>query len=66
MLLPGVSEKKYDVADYRYFKNGNTLQCNIFRHNKYNFHVVVCEISTPYVKRNETYELYKNDGSNRI
>ncbi len=22
------------VADYRYAKNGNTQQCNIFRHNK--------------------------------
>ncbi len=29
--------KKYGVADYRYFKNGNIQQCNIFRHNKYNF-----------------------------
>ncbi len=29
--------KKYDMADYLYFKNGNTQQCNIFRCNKYNF-----------------------------
>ncbi len=25
--------KKYGVADYQHFKNGNTQQCNIFRHN---------------------------------
>ena len=59
-----VSQKKYGVADYRYFKNGNTQQCNIFRHNEYNFCLVGCEISTPYVKHNESYELKKNDVSN--
>ncbi len=40
--------KKYGVADYQYFKNGNTQQCNIFRHNKYNFYLIACEISSPY------------------
>ena len=43
--------KKHGVGDYRYFTNGNTLHCNIFRYNKYNFHLDVCEISNPYVKR---------------
>ncbi len=38
----------------------------IFRCIKYNFCLVVCEISTQYVKRNESYELEKNDGSNGI
>ncbi len=38
-------KKEYRVTDYQYFKNGNTQQCNIFRHNKYNF-LVVCEVST--------------------
>ena len=44
-----VSLKKYGVADDRYFKNGNTQQCNIFRHNKYNFCLAVCDISTPEI-----------------
>ncbi len=60
-----MSQKKYGVADYQYFEIGNIQQCNNFRHNKYNLYVVVCEISTPYVKRNKSYELEKNDGSNR-
>ena len=38
--------KNYGVADYQY-KNVNTQQCNIFRHNKCNFHLAVCGISTP-------------------
>ena len=56
--------KKNGAAYFWYLKNGNTQQCNIFRNNKYNFRLVVCEISTPYVKCNESYELEKNDGSN--
>ena len=60
----GVSEKKYGVVDYPYFKNGNIQQCKILRNITYNFCLVVCEISTPCVKRNESYELEKNDGSN--
>ena len=32
--------EKYGLADYRYFKNGNTQHCNIFRHNKYNFQLL--------------------------
>ena len=24
-----VSEKKYDLTDYQYFKNGTTQQCNV-------------------------------------
>ena len=63
MHILGVS-KKYGVADYQYFKNGDTQQCNIYRHNKYIFCLVVCEILTPYVKRNKSYDLKKNDGSN--
>ena len=43
-ILPGCFRKKYSVADYRYLKNGNTWQCNIFRHNKYNFYLDVCKI----------------------
>ncbi len=35
----GVSEKF--VADYQYFKNSNKQQCDIFKHNKYNFYLVV-------------------------
>ncbi len=58
------SQKKYGVADYWYFKNGNTQQCNIFRNNKYNLCLVVCEILISYVKRNESYELEKYDESN--
>ncbi len=27
----GCLRKKHDVADYRYFTNGNTQYCNIFR-----------------------------------
>ena len=49
-------KKKYGVADYRYFKNGNTQQSNTFSHNKYKFHLGV---STPYVKCNKSYELNK-------
>ncbi len=30
--VPGVS-KKYGVADYQYFENGKTQQCDIFRRN---------------------------------
>ena len=41
---------KYGVTDYQYLENGSTQQCNIFRHNEYNFYLVLCEISTPYVK----------------
>ncbi len=57
LKVPGVSEKKYDVEDYHYFKNGNTQQYNIW-HNKHNFYLVVCEVSTPYVKhtKNLTWE----------
>ncbi len=44
--------KKYGVVDYWYFMNGNTLQCNIIRQDKYNIHLVVCEVSTPNVKYN--------------
>ena len=33
--------KKYSVANYQYFKNGNTQQCYIFRRIKYNFCLVV-------------------------
>ena len=32
-ILPGYLRKKYGVANFRYLKNGNTQQCNIFRHN---------------------------------
>ncbi len=71
--------KKYGVADYRYFKNGNTQQYNTLRHTKYNFRFCFfcfvlclcflflfcfCEISTPDVKRNESYEVEKNYGFN--
>ena len=59
----GCLRKKYGVADYEYFKNDNTQQCKIFRHNKCNFSLAVCEISTPYIKHEEIYELEKNDGS---
>ena len=61
----GCLRKKYDVADYQYFKNGKTQQCNIFRYNKYNFRLVVCENSTHYVKRNESYAVEKSDVSVR-
>ena len=36
-------------------KNGNKQQCTIFRCNKCNS-LIVCEVSTLYVKRNQTYE----------
>ena len=59
----GCLRKKYGVAGYGYFENSNKQQCNIFRHNKYNFHLAVCEITNPYVKRSKSYEIEKNDGS---
>ncbi len=37
MSVSGI--KKYGVADYQCFKNGNTQQCDIFGCNKYNFHL---------------------------
>ncbi len=48
-----VSQKKVWCSRLSiYFMNGNTQQCNnILRHNKYNFRLVVCEISTIYVLR---------------
>ena len=39
--------KKYGVADYQYFKNGKTQQCDIFRLNNYNLCLVECVVSTP-------------------
>ncbi len=48
----GCLRKKFSLADYWYFTNGNTQQCNIFRHDKYNSCLAVCEVSTPYVKCN--------------
>ena len=45
LTVPGVSKKtkkQYGVADYQFYCN--TKQCSIFRHNKYNFYLVVCEI----------------------
>ena len=66
--VPGESEKKkkkkYGVADYQYFKNGKTQYCNIFRHDKYNFHLVVCEVSTPNVKCKRSYKRERNESSN--
>ena len=41
-MIQGVSEKKYGVVYFRYFKNGKIQQCNIFRHDKHNFYLVVC------------------------
>ncbi len=52
--------KKYGVhvADYRwYFKIGNIQQCNIFRHDIYNCHLGVYEVSTPYVKCDLSYDM---------
>ena len=64
----GCLRKRYGVADYQHFKNGNTQQCNnfrpynIFRHYKYNFYIAVCA----YVKHNFSYEREskRNAGSN--
>ena len=59
MMYRVSQKKKYGVSDYRYSKNaGNTQQCNIFRHKKYNFQIVVCKIATPNVTKDE---LEKND-----
>ena len=55
--VPGVSGKKRTVQ-----------QINILRmviHSTYIFYLVVREISSPYVKRNLSQELEKNDGSNK-
>ncbi len=41
MMYGECLRKKYGVADYQYFKNGNTQQLNICRHNKYNFSIFV-------------------------
>ncbi len=65
VINTGCLRKKYGVADYRFFKNGNTLQSNNFRHVKYDFCLVAYEILTPYIKCNKSYELEMNDGSNR-
>ena len=45
-------KKMYEIANYQYFKNGNTQQCTILRHNKYNFYLDVSAVSAPYVKCN--------------
>ncbi len=63
--ISGISEKN-SVADYPYFKNGSTQWCHIFRNNKDNFHLVMCKISTSYVKGTSSCELEKNYGSNGI
>ena len=42
--MPGVSKKKYGVADYQYYNNGTTKQYNIFQKimiKKYNFHLLI-------------------------
>ncbi len=41
-VIQGVSEKQIGVADYHYFENGNTQQCNVFRHNKYLLSFCLC------------------------
>ncbi len=44
------SQKRYGLANYQYFKNGNTQQYNIFRRNTYNFYLVVCEACQRHLK----------------
>ncbi len=50
--------KKYVVVDNQYLENGifylhgNTQQCDIFRHDKYNLSIFVCEVLTQNVKCN--------------
>ncbi len=46
-VLAGVSDQKYGAAEISYFKNGNKQLCSIFRHDMYNFYLVVCDVSTP-------------------
>ena len=66
-IVPGVSGKlRCSRLSILIFQNGKTQQCDIFRLNTYNFCLLVCEISTPYGKCNESYELEENDGSNGI
>ncbi len=59
-----MSQKKLCVADYWYFKNGTMQHCNNFRHNKWNLYLVVCDVSTQYVKCNWSYERKRNNWSN--
>ena len=75
LQIPGVSEKQQQQQQQKQQQqqqcsrllilNGTTQQCNIFRHYKYNFYLVVCDVSTPYVKCNLSYESKRNDESNR-
>ncbi len=37
-------KKEHGVANLQYFLNGAIQQCNILRHNKYNFHLDVHEV----------------------
>ena len=51
LYISGVSEKKYSIADYQYFENGKTKQCDIFRAIKYKLYLVEYKVSTLYVIR---------------
>ena len=64
MLYTECLRKKKGAVDYHYFesKSGNIQQCDIFRHNKHNFYLVVCKVSIPYFMCNYSYECERNDG----
>ncbi len=57
-------DKKYGVADQRYFKKGNIINVIFSEAIKATFYLTVYGISTPHVRRNLSYELENNDGSN--
>ena len=58
------AQKKVRWVKLQYLDNGAIPQCNILKHDKYNFYQGVCEVSTPYVKGDLSYEHERNDGSN--
>ncbi len=66
ILHTGVSENKYSVADYQYFKNGigKTHQCSIFRYINTTFIYLFVNFQLHNVKGNKSYGVEKNDGSN--
>ncbi len=51
MHIYHVSQKMYGVTDYQYFKNGNTQQCNIFRHGKKRVNIIVIKLCVKFQSR---------------
>ncbi len=56
--------QKVQYRKFTLFTNGAISQSDILRHDKYNLHLDVSEVSISYVKGNLSYERERNDGSN--